>query len=89
MTRISSDVTISRKQGKDDIYGFIRNYEKETQHQKLYAGADSGREPDEDPSGRPSVRIREGKAPWEFIVVRDKETLAYLSGCRAGGVKMP
>ena len=30
---------------------------------KLYAGADSGREPDEDPSGRPSVRIREGKAP--------------------------
>lgn len=28
------------------------------------------------------------KRPWEFIVVRDKETLAYLSGCRAGGVKM-
>lgn len=28
------------------------------------------------------------KRPWEFIVVRDKETLEYLSGCRAGGVKM-
>ena len=28
------------------------------------------------------------KRPWKFIVVRDKETLAYLSGCRAGGVKM-
>lgn len=26
--------------------------------------------------------------PWEFIVVQDKETLKYLSGCRAGSVKM-
>lgn len=28
------------------------------------------------------------KRPWEFIVIRDRENLDYLSGCRAGGVKM-
>lgn len=28
------------------------------------------------------------KRPWEFIVVKDKEMLEKLSGCRAGGVQM-
>lgn len=28
------------------------------------------------------------KRPWQFIVVRNKEVLEYLSRCREGGVKM-
>lgn len=33
------------------------------------------------PSGR-------NRLPWEFVVVRDKQTLAALSHCRQGGAKM-
>lgn len=29
-----------------------------------------------------------GKRPWEFILVRDKETLHKMAGCREGRVKM-
>ena len=29
-----------------------------------------------------------GLAPWSFIVIRDKETLHALVGCRKGGAKM-